>query len=169
MNVYESLQKKISCLIIFLIVSPIFLLSAGSDRVEDFFEASEDRRNEEIRGKEETIKAVRDKYVLVFFYYGHQNASHDAAEYLKKLIVKYDWQSYAISLDDTLIEGFENNRLNQGIYDDFNKASPYRNFKEPSLFLFDPETTKIYWLMTGSSEFRELEHCIDVKTRYFLL
>ena len=156
-------------LLIALLMLPLGLISIESKEFDDFFDAQDERELEKIQKREELIKKLSDKYILTFFYVGNEVSSKDAAKYLQNLAIKYNWLTYAISLDGVFIDGFENNKINNGVYDEFQNRSnaPYRNFKGPSLFLFNLQNNDVCWIVSGSSEFEVLEDLIYAKHHYF--
>lgn len=161
--------KHILILGISFLMVPFGLISIENKEFDDFFDAQDEREIEKIQEKEASIKDISEKYILTFFYIGNQTCSNEAAKHVQNLAIKYNWQTYAISLDGVFIDGFENNKINNGVYGEFQNRSnaPYRDFKGPSLFLFNPQNKDVYWIVSGSSEFKELEDLIYKRNRYF--
>jgi hypothetical protein len=151
------------------LISSSFLFSYENEEFEFFFDAQVERELEKIQQKEAIVTQFSKKYILTFFYVGDQEASNHAAKHVQDLALKYNWQTYAISLDSIFITGFENNKINNGIYTEFQTRSnaPYKDFFGPSLFLFNPQNKTIRWVLTGSTAFNELEDQIYLRYQYF--
>jgi len=143
------------------------LSSRENKEFDDFFDAQKEREKEKIQEEEAVIKRVSEKYILTFFYRGNQEASNEAARYVLNLTQKYNWLTYAISLDGIFIDGFENNKINNGIYEEFRDRSYQSNFKGPSLFLFNPQNNNVHWIASWLSEFEKLEYQIYTRDLYF--
>lgn len=161
---------------IFFLMVLLGLNSSESKEFDDFFDTQKEREIEKIQEEEAVIKRVSEKYILTFFYIGNQEvsnfylgnqeASNEAARYVLNLALKYNWLTYAISLDGIFIDGFENNKINNGIFEEFQNRT-YKNVKGPSLFLFNPQNNNVHWITSWSSEFKELEHLIYTRDLYF--
>lgn len=164
----RGLNCKLFFMTAFFMV-PFGLISIENKKFDDFFDAQDERELKKIQEKEASIRSVSEKYILAFFYFGNQSCSNDAAYHLLNLATKYNWLTYAISLDGIFVEGFENNKINNGIYAEFqNRANaPYRDFIGPSLFFFNPKNNDIHWILSGAAEFKELEDLIYTRNRYF--
>lgn len=147
---------------------PFCLFSYEKSDVEDFLNGSNERKEEKISQQERVIKQISEKYCLIFFYWGEQDkASNEASRYLQLLSEKYEWLTYAISMDGIMVEGFENNAIDNGNYEEFRNKSNAVKFKGPNLFLFNPNNKDIFWIVSGSSDFKKLEDKIYKRYIYF--
>lgn len=145
------------CILISTLIAPTLSFSLENRDVDDFIDNYTDRAADKQLQRERKIQKISQKYALMFFYFGNQEASRTAANDVKALESKYNWLTYSISVDGILIEGFKNNRINNGIFEEFEAHNPYRGFNGPVLFLFNPNDQAIIHAATGSSSFQTVE------------
>jgi F plasmid transfer operon protein len=164
----RGLKRKLISLLSFLML-PFSLVSIESREFNEFFYSQDERELEKIQKKEASVKKFSEKYILTFFYFGDQARYDKGTKHVQDLVLKYNWTTYAISLDGILVDGFDNNKIDNGIYKEFQNRSnaPYRDFRGPSIFLFNPQTNSVRWITSGSSEFDKLEDLFYLQYQYF--
>lgn len=159
--------KKLILLTSIVFINHNTLFSIEHGEFDDCIDIYNQKSKEKTHKREERIKEISNNNFLVFFYYGDQLASKHASKEVKSLEIKYDWTIQAISLDGALLDEFENNRINNGIYEEFKKHSPYSRMNGPVLFLFNKNNQNIIFLASGSSSFEGIEN--HIYSRFFPL
>jgi conjugal transfer pilus assembly protein TraF len=107
--------------------------------------------------RESFIRSLTENYALLFFYEGQNKVSQAFSFVVKEFSKKYEWQLAAISCDQSLIPGFENNQLNNGII----QKLGIEVF--PSLYLLDPKEQIVIPIAFGLSSFDQIEANIELQ------
>ncbi len=107
--------------------------------------------------REEKIHSLISSYGLFFFYEGNSKISQAFSFVVKEFAKKYEWQVIAISCDGILIQGFENNQVNQGM----TQRLGIEQF--PSLFLVEPKQQLVVPIAFGLSSVDQIEENIDIQ------
>jgi len=84
--------------------------------------------------KESLINQISKDHALLYIYNGNELECQAFAYVVNLLIQKYDFELLAISVDGTLLEGFKNNNVNNGIVEKLEVTI------FPALFMVNPET-----------------------------
>ena len=91
---------------------------------------------------------------LFFFYKGQSKVSQAFSMVVKEFAMKYGWEVIAISSDGTLIEGFVNNQIDNGIVGHFSIET------FPSLFIVNPRNKEVTPIAFGLVSVDQIENNI---------
>ncbi|MGE3556318.1 MAG: type-F conjugative transfer system pilin assembly protein TraF [Candidatus Obscuribacterales bacterium] len=108
-------------------------------------------KQEQQKAKEALIQSVAQTHGLFFFYEGASYTATTFAQLVQELSNKYGWQVIAISVDGTQVQGFENNRLDNGISEAFGVTV------FPALYAVDPKTEEAIPLAFGLASLDQIE------------
>ncbi len=101
--------------------------------------------------KELLINQVAKENGLLFIYNGNEIECQAFAYVVNLMIKKYDFEVLGISVDGTLIEGFENNNVNNGIVEKL-EVTVF-----PALFVVNPKTEVVTPISFGMNALDSVE------------
>lgn len=104
--------------------------------------------------KKSTIAALSKEYGLFFFYEGESKISQGLAQVIKSFSESYNWLAIAISVDGTLIESFQNSKIDNGI------AKKLHITTFPAVFIINPRTQVAIPIAFGLVSLDQIEHNI---------
>lgn len=100
------------------------------------------------------IGNLAKKNGLFFFYEGNSKTSQGFAKVVRLFSSKYDWNVVAISVDGTILEEFQNSKLDNGI----SKQMKVSNF--PALFIVNPREKSAIPVAYGLTSLDQIEQKI---------
>ena len=112
------------------------------------------RREIDKENKEQLIKLLAKEHGLFFFYEGKKKTSQAFSLVVKEFAKRYQWEVLAISMDNVFLEGFSNNKLENGM----TKTLNINTF--PSLFVINPNTNETVPIAFGLSTLDQIENNI---------
>lgn len=101
--------------------------------------------------KELLINQISKNHGLLFIYKGNELECQAFAYVVNLLVKKYSFEVLAISVDGTLLEGFENNNVNNGIVEGLGVTV------FPALFVVNPETGTVKPISFGMKAMDNVE------------
>ncbi|CUI18199.1 Type IV conjugative transfer system pilus assembly protein TraF (plasmid) [Candidatus Protochlamydia naegleriophila] len=104
--------------------------------------------------KETVIRQLAKERGLFFFYEGKKKASAAFALVVKAFAQRYQWEVFAVSLDQTKLEGFKNNQQDNGISRGFAVEIT------PSLYVVNPKTHEVVPIAFGLITIQQIENNI---------
>lgn len=107
--------------------------------------------------KTRLIHTLIKDHGLFFFYKGQSKVSQAFSMVVKEFVTKYGWEVIAISSDGTLIDGFANNQIDNGITGHFSIET------FPSLFIVNPRNKEVTPIAFGLVSVDQIENNIALQ------
>lgn len=102
--------------------------------------------------KEQLIQSLAKTHGLFYFYEGENPISQAFAMVVQEFQAKYNFELLAISQDHVLIQGFENNQINNGIIQNLEIKHV------PSLYLVEPLQQNVIAIAFGLASMDQIEN-----------
>ena len=114
-------------------------------------------KNELQEEKEKLIASLAKEYGLVFFYEGKSEVSAIFGRIVDELTKKYGWETIAVSVDGSEIEGFTSSKTNNGIVQTLGVDIT------PALYLINPKENTVVPISFGLVAMDQIEENIALQ------